>query len=116
LNKFSNRIRTLRRRQGLTQAQLAKLIGVAQPYITEIEKGRKRPSVEVLEKLCDSLGGSADYLLDVTPSRFSTLKQDSCGLSPEMISEIARSGVTDEEMRLALKLARVMREEENQAL
>lgn len=115
MNKLSNRIRTLRRRQGLTQAQLAKLIGVAQPYITEIEKGRKRPSVEVLEKLCDSLGGSADYLLDVTPSRFA-LKQDSCRLSPEMLCEIARSGVTDEEMRLALKLARVMREEENQAL
>lgn len=110
MNQLPNRIRTLRRRQGLTQAQLAKLIGVAQPYITEIEKGRKRPSVEVLEKLCDSLGGSADYLLDVTPSRFS-VKQEPCGLSPEMLSEIAKSGITDDEMRLALRLARVMREE-----
>jgi transcriptional regulator with XRE-family HTH domain len=111
LNQLPNRIRTLRRAQGLTQTQLAKLVGVAQPYINEIERGKKRPSVDVLERLCDSLGGSADYLLGVTPGHYSAAAQPSPTISPELLSEIALSGMTIEELRFAIKVMRLMREE-----
>jgi transcriptional regulator with XRE-family HTH domain len=115
LNQLPNRIRTLRRAQGLTQAQLARRVGVAQPYINEIERGKKRPSVDVLERLCDSLGGSADYLLDVAPGCYSGVMQPGPAISPELLSEIVRSGCTDDELKLALKVVRLMREEAKQA-
>lgn len=40
---------------GISQNQLAKLVGVSQPFINEIESGRKSPSVEILFKLCEVL-------------------------------------------------------------
>lgn len=111
MNQLPNRIRTLRRAQGLTQTQLAKLVGVAQPYINEIERGKKTPSVDVLERLCDSLGGSADYLLGVTPGRYSAAGQPAPAISFELLSEIARNGYTDDELKFALKMTRLIREQ-----
>ncbi|MGE5494427.1 MAG: helix-turn-helix domain-containing protein [Burkholderiales bacterium] len=111
MSQLPNRIRALRRAQGLTQSQLAKLVGVAQPYINEIERGKKRPSVDVLERLCDSLGGSADYLLGVTPGRYSAAGQPVPNINPELLSEIALSGLTLDELKIAIKITRLMREE-----
>ena len=48
--------RTLRREKrkekGLSQERLAKLVQVSQPFIAEIESGRKKPSVDVLMRIC----------------------------------------------------------------
>ena len=41
----------IRRRAGLTQRQLADLSGVAQPNIAAYEKGTRRPSAKMLERL-----------------------------------------------------------------
>lgn len=110
MDQLQNRIKTLRRGQGLTQSQLANLVGVAQPYINELERGKKRPSVDVLERLCDSLGVTADYILGIEPGRYSAVVQPAPGLSPELLSEIALSGYTEAELRLALQLIRLKHE------
>ncbi len=39
---------------GLSQNELAKLVGITQPFMNEIESGRKKPSIEVLFKICES--------------------------------------------------------------
>ena len=44
--------RTLIREKGLSQERLAKLVQVSQPFIAEIESGRKKPSVDVLMRIC----------------------------------------------------------------
>ena len=48
--------RTLRREKrkekGLSQERLAQLVQVSQPFIAEIESGRKKPSVDVLMRIC----------------------------------------------------------------
>ena len=41
--------------KGLSQNGLAKLVGITQPFMHEIESGRKSPSVEVLIKICEQL-------------------------------------------------------------
>ena len=41
-------IREKRKEKGLSQERLAKLVQVSQPFIAEIESGRKKPSVDVL--------------------------------------------------------------------
>ena len=48
-------IRKRRIEKGLSQNKLAKLIGITQPFMNEIESGRKSPSVEILIKICGEL-------------------------------------------------------------
>ena len=45
-------IREKRKEKGLSQERLAKLVQVSQPFIAEIESGRKTPSVDVLMRIC----------------------------------------------------------------
>ena len=45
-------IREKRKEKGLSQERLAKLVQVSQPFIAEIESGRKKPSVAVLMRIC----------------------------------------------------------------
>ena len=45
-------IREMRKEKGLSQERLAKLVQVSQPFIAEIESGRKKPSVDVLMRIC----------------------------------------------------------------
>ena len=49
-------IRDVRIARGLSQNKLAKLVGISQPFMREIECGRKNPSVEMLFRICDVLG------------------------------------------------------------
>ena len=45
-------IREKRKEKGPSQERLAKLVQVSQPFIAEIESGRKKPSVDVLMRIC----------------------------------------------------------------
>ena len=49
-------IRGVRRRQGLTQAQLARRAGTSQPVISAYEHGRRDPGYETLRKLVEAAG------------------------------------------------------------
>ncbi len=48
---LQNRVRELRRQQGLTQAQLAQTVGVSRQSIIAIEKGKYKPTIELALKL-----------------------------------------------------------------
>lgn len=48
-------IRERRKEKGLSQGKLAELVQVSQPFIAEIESGRKKPSVDVLMRICEVL-------------------------------------------------------------
>ena len=49
-------IARLRIERGLTQAQLAELVGTKQPSIARLERGASEPSITFLRKLADALG------------------------------------------------------------
>ena len=44
-----------REKQGLSQNKLAKRLGVTQTFISEIERGRKNPSLEQFFAICSVL-------------------------------------------------------------
>ena len=44
-----------REKQGLSQNKLAKRLGVTQTFISEIERGRKNPSLEQCFRICKEL-------------------------------------------------------------
>ena len=49
-------LRRLRSARGLTLRQVAAAAGVSLAYLSEIERGRKEPSSEVLAAVCRALG------------------------------------------------------------
>lgn len=49
------KLRNARRKRGLTQSELAQLVGVTTNYISLIEKGKKNPSTKTLKKLALAL-------------------------------------------------------------
>lgn len=60
-----NVIRT-RNERGMTQAQLAEAVGVAQPRIAELERGDANPRLVTLSKIAHALGITLSELLDDT--------------------------------------------------
>lgn len=49
------RIRELRRRAGLTQEQLAELLGIDQKHMSRIELGKSYPSLDRLERIANAV-------------------------------------------------------------
>jgi transcriptional regulator with XRE-family HTH domain len=48
---FIKNLKDLRKKEGLSQAQLAEYSGISSVYIAEIETGKKFPSIGVIEKI-----------------------------------------------------------------
>ena len=44
-----------REKQGLSQNKMAKRLGVTQTFISEIDRGRKNPSLEQFFRICKEL-------------------------------------------------------------
>lgn len=58
-----SRIAALRRQKGLSQAQLAKQLGVSPSAVGMYEQGRREPSADTLVALSEVFGVSVDFLL-----------------------------------------------------
>jgi uncharacterized protein len=59
---------TLRRRRGLTQAELAARAGTSQPVVSAYERGHRDPSIGTLKRLVEATGERltlSTYLPDV---------------------------------------------------
>jgi len=60
--KSKNRIREFRKRKGLRQIDLARMVGIFQSELSEIERGLRKPSVYLAKKIAKALGVSLDDL------------------------------------------------------
>lgn len=61
--KLSNKLRALRKENKLTLKDLSLKSGISVSFISDIENGRRNPSIETLKILATSLGISADEFL-----------------------------------------------------
>ena len=52
---YKTLIREKRKEKGISQGKLAGLVQVSQSFIAEIESGRKKPSLDVLMRICTVL-------------------------------------------------------------
>lgn len=59
---IGNRIKEARKSMGLTQEELAKLVGVTKGAIANYENGTSHPKESILYKLIDVFGCDANYL------------------------------------------------------
>lgn len=92
------RIREARRLAGLSQGQVAKLMGLHRPSITEMESGKRRVSVDELYKLAELyevgvtyLTGEAPDTLAVDDPKVELAARELSKLSPENLDRLLRA-------------------------
>lgn len=73
---LGDRIKLLRKQQGLTQTELGKMIGISQTAVISYEKGVNVPPVDRLSKMADIFDVSVDYMLGKTDDRTTAKKCD----------------------------------------
>ena len=86
---FRERLKKIRENRGLSQSQLADMIGLPPSSISHFENGPRKPSFDNLRKLASALNVSTDFLLgrsdnqegaaqvDVLARKVNDLPQDS---------------------------------------
>ena len=52
---IGDRIKTLRLKRGLTQDQLAEMVDITTIYLSRIENGHAKPTLDIYALLCDKL-------------------------------------------------------------
>lgn len=60
---LGNRVRALRRERGWKRVELAEMLGLDRSYLSEIETGKKDPSLRVLKRLAGRFQVSLSRLL-----------------------------------------------------
>lgn len=77
-------VRRLRKARGLSQAELADLVGVTQGLISKIENGDGNPTLETIMRLAVALRVSPAMLFGGLPNRQQRLLDSFEALTPEM--------------------------------
>ena len=72
--KIGERVKKARRIEGITQAKLAELADISNTYISRIERGVKKASLESLAKISRILHVSIDVLVFSTDSNINQMK------------------------------------------
>ena len=62
LGQLGMRIAYLRRKKNVSQLELSVRSGVSKNYISDLENGRRNPTIEVLQKIANGLGVSLEKL------------------------------------------------------
>ena len=83
---FSSKLKELRAKKGLSQAELAKRLGVTQQAVGRWERDKNLPDNDVLKKISVMFNVSIDYLLDNQTHQKDSLP----ALTPKDERQIAR--------------------------
>ena len=75
MQTFLEKIRGLREDNGLTQLQVAGVLGTSQTMYARYERGANEMPVRHVVTLCRLYNVSADYLLDTVPDKHRPIKK-----------------------------------------
>lgn len=62
--ELKDKIKSARKKKGLTQAELGEVLGVSQAMIGQYESGIRKPKIEQLMKIASALDIDINFLLD----------------------------------------------------
>ena len=74
----------IRRRAGLTQAELASRSGLARPALSAYENGRRQPSVATLARIAGACGARVELTPLIDPFRNGTRFEDALSIVDAM--------------------------------
>ena len=69
MRELADRVVAIRKEKGVTQNELAEILGITQPMVSKIESGAFRLNGEVIVKLAKLFEVSTDELLGLKPVR-----------------------------------------------
>jgi transcriptional regulator with XRE-family HTH domain len=55
LNRFADNVRRLRSKKGFSQKELADTVGISVSYVSMLERGKRSPPLETIEKMARAL-------------------------------------------------------------
>lgn len=79
-------IRTIRRRSGLTQSEVARRAGLARPALSAYENGRRQPSVATLARIAAACGSKVELTPRIDPFRNGAKFEDALSIVDAMPS------------------------------
>ena len=89
--KLGEIIRRQRELAALSMRQVAAMAGISNPYLSQIERGLRAPSEEVLRAIAESLDVSADLLRGDKPEDASAEVIEAIQLDPDLTASQRRS-------------------------
>lgn len=97
--RFSDRIKSLRKQNNLTQEMLGEKMGLAQQSIASWETEKSFPDTPTLARLCTYFNISADYLLGLSDDP--TLRNDAADrdAAAELIASGEAKEITEEQLK-----------------
>lgn len=104
--KLPEKIKAIRESKQLSKNQLAKIAGISQSYVSDLESGKKNPTVEILEKICDALGITVIDLLS-----FPDTPEDKLSKLPPDLSQWLKVGkdLSPEQRKVLLEAIKVLK-------
>lgn len=80
MEKFHEKLKMLRKKEGFTQQEVAEFFGISQPVYQKWESGNRKPSYENLSMLACIFDVTIDYLLgdylEISKERYSKFKKE----------------------------------------
>ncbi len=90
MEKCGARIQRLRKDKGMTQEELAAVLGIGDRHLRKIESGERGPSTEIFVELSELFGVSLDYIIvgkkpqDSLKKRLSVVIQELSAVTDEL--------------------------------
>ena len=107
VGSFGDFVRERRRSAQLSLRQLAEQTGVSNPYLSQIERGLRRPSAHVLQQLAKALRVSAETMY----VRAGMLDPDEDGARSVELAVLSDTGLTERQRTVLLDIYSSFRRE-----
>lgn len=113
MSTISANLKLLRKRRGLSQSELATIVGTSQQVIALYEKGSQRPSAKRLPKLAQALNVTVDEIIgtqEIEPQPKTTRKhKNTRAIKMQHYFDM----LTPEEQRITLKQIKALIDSKN---
>lgn len=103
--EIGDRLRTARELAGLSQAQVAKMLSLHRPSVSEMEAGRRKVSAEELAKLAGIYDVNLSWLVGAEPDE--AVESDKVRLAARELAKLK-----PEDYKRMMHLLRLMRSDE----
>ena len=115
MSGFSEQLAALRRARNMTQAQLAKALGISKSAVSMYERGNREPELELLQAMADffsvsvsSLLGREEPLVNDDPELTEYLEAPRDRPEMRMLFSVTK-GATKEDVEAAVKIIEALR-------
>lgn len=103
MEKFHEKLKVLRKKQGLTQKSLSSMLNISQGAYANWENGKREPNFEKLSMLACIFDASIDYLLsenlEISKESYLKLKEEKKNLFSVRLKELRlQHGFSQEEL------------------